>query len=180
MHSPNKHTAAVWAGDAIGRGIIYSPSGSLVEEHGESIIDLATGWDMEVRSPWRALLPKIAFMGFGEKAASKLYVTTTRVVLIREIDPWRETKGEMTPLGIPNAVATQVELKKKKLAGIRQFCEVRPQHLKLVSSKRYVKRGCTVDMRLLDRDGTQYAIAYWKTDGKDDETLGLIESRFKR
>lgn len=180
MLSTDKNQVAVWAGDQEGRAVVYNPWGSLVEEHGESIIELATGWDMNVRSPWRGILPKIVFMGFNGKAISKLYITTTRVVLIREIDPWRETKGEMTPLGMPNAVATQVELRKKKQAGIRQFCEVRPQRLRLVSRKRYVKRGCMVDMRLLGRDDTQYAIAYWKTDGKDDKTLALIESQFRR
>lgn len=180
MPPPNKHTEAIWAGDAEGRDVIYSPLGSLVEEHGELVTELATGWDMEIRSPWRALLPKILFMGFNGKAVSKLYVTTTRIVMIREIDPWRETQGEMTPLGIPNAVATQVELKQKKSAGIWHFCEVRPQRLKLVSSKRYSKRGCTVDLRLLGGDATQYAIAYWKTDGKDETMLALIESQFKR
>lgn len=180
MRAPEKETMAVWAGDAEGSGVIYSPAGSLVEEQGESIIELATGWDMDVRSPWRRVLPKMIFTGFNSKAVSKLYVTGARVVLIREIDPWRETQSDMTPLGIPNAVATQVELKTKKGAGVRHFCEVRPRQLRLVSSKRYTKRGSMVDMRLLGRDDTQYAISYWKTDGKDDRTLSLVESQFRR
>ncbi len=141
---------------------------------------VATGWDMDAFSPWRRLMPKSIFLGFNTKASSKLFITSARIVLIREIDPWRETSDQMTPLGIPNAAAKKVDLQKLKESGAREFCEVHTSGLSLVSAKRYTRRGSMIDMRLLGEDGNQYAVSYWKTDGKDDKILGLIESQFGR
>jgi hypothetical protein len=169
----------VRAGDVQGLGMLYDSRGGLIGGLGESFLQIASGWEMEVYSPWRRLLPKAVFMGFKGRAASRLYITTTRIVLIREIDSWRELSGEMTPLGIPTAVAKEARLKNLRSAGVRQFCEVYPRQLKLVSSRKFTKRGSMIDMRVLGSDDRQYAISFWKSDGKDDKTLSLIESQFK-
>lgn len=169
----------VRAGDIQGLSSLYDSGGSLIGGPGESIVQAASGWDMDVYSPWRRVLPKAVFMGFKGRAASRLYITTVRIVLIREINTWRELSEEMTPLGIPTAAAKEAHLKSLRTAGARQFCEVYPRQLKLVSSKRFTKRGSMLDMRLLGSDGKQYAISFWKSDGKDDRTLSLIESQFK-
>lgn len=170
----------VHAGNQDGLGSIYDAAGILLGRPGESLIEVAAGWDMEVWSPWRRLLPKALFVGFHGKVASKLYVTSERIVLIREIDPWRETSEEMSPLGIPNALSKQADLRKLRRAGVKEFCEVYPPTLHLVSSRRYVKRGSVVDMRMIGNNGRQYAISFWKTDGKDERLLAVLEAQFHK
>lgn len=170
----------VRVGDVAGRDTVYSPSGSLVGLPGEAFLQIAEQWDMNVRSPWRRVLPGIIFMGFNGKAESRLYITTTRIVLIRKIDAWRELFGEMTPLGIPTAVAKEARLKELKEAGVRQFCEIRPRAFRLISSRKFTKRGSRLDLQLIGDDGQQYAVSFWKTDGRDDKTLLLLESKFHR
>lgn len=173
-----RRVAPIRAGDKNGYGSVYDSSGMLVGVPGESSLEVREGWDMNVRSPWRRVVPTILFMGFSGKAASKLYITTNRIVLIREIDAWRQLAGEMTLLGAPTAIAEEAELKKSKAAGIRQFCEVQTSALKRVSSRKYTKRGSRLDLKLVGNDGQQYAISFWKTYGKDDKTLSLIEEQF--
>jgi len=165
-------------GDLDGLGKIYSEGGGLISEPGERILRVADGWDMDVISPWRRILPKTLFSGFGGRAASRLYLTTYRVVLIREVDVWREVKGELTPLGLPAAAAKEFHLKELKSAGARQFCEVRPRQFRTVKKKRIDRRRSWLDLRLLGVDGVQYSITIWKTDGVDPDTLSLIDSQF--
>jgi len=92
-------------GDLGGLGSVYSEGGVLITNSGERILKVGDGWDIDITSPWRKIFPKIIFAGFEGRASSKLYVTTERVVLIREINTWREIKEEMSPLGIPAAAA---------------------------------------------------------------------------
>lgn len=167
------------AGDDSGLLVVYSASGGLVYQSGESLLKMVTDWDMDVVSPWRRILPNTIFPGFNGRVASRLYITTKRIVLIREIDPWRTTKGEMTPLGMPNATAKFVRLKELKAAGVREFCEVHPDALKVVWSRKSTKHGSWLGMRLISTDGRQYAMTFWVTHGSDDETLGLLQSRFR-
>ncbi len=172
--------APVVAGDVDGRGKLYDRFGALVGAPGEEYIGIAEGWDMNVRSPWRRLAPRILFMGFNGRVSSKLYVTSNRIVLIREIDEWREVAGEMTILGTPTAVAKEVRLKQLKEHGVRQYCEVRQGAMRLVSAKRFLKHGSRLDLRLVGDDGQEYAISFWMGDGKDDVTLSLLASQFHR
>lgn len=168
------------AGDVEGRSTVYDTWGNLVTRPGESVLRVSQGWDMTVHSPWRRWLPRVIFLGLNKPASSRLYVTTTRIVLIRDIDPQRETVGDMTPLGMPNAVARAAELKRLKSAGVRQFCEIRTSALDLSRIRRSRKNATWLSLDLLGRDGLEYRISYWKTDGEDLETLALIESRFRR
>jgi len=103
-----------------------------------------------------------------------------RIVLIRDIDPGRELAGEMTPLGMPNAVARAVELKRLGAAGFRQFCEVHPAALSLSRVRRSRKGVTWLGLDLVGEDGAKYTLSYWKTDGEDLETLALLESRFSK
>ena len=167
------------SGDRKGLGAVYDVSGNLILLPVERILKCVANWDMDVMSPWRRVLPKTVFPGFHGKASSKLYVTSARIVLIREIDEWRELSGELTPLGLPNAAAKEKWLATHKRDGIRQFCEILPHALTVVSSRRYVKRGTMLDMKLMGDDGRQYAIMMWKTDGHDEPTLDLLRSRFR-
>ena len=118
-------------------------------------------------------------MGFGGKASSKLFVTSRRIVLVRDIDPWRELKGELTPLGIPTAAAKEAKLKKLKSLGARQYCEIRPADLRIVKEKSFDRPQSWVNLHLVGVDGKQYGITLWKTDGSDQETRALIESQFR-
>ncbi len=172
--------AIVRAGDRNGLGIVYSSWGGLICRSNESILRTAEGWDMNVRSPWRRVLPKLIFTGFGGDVSSTLYVTTTRIVLIRKIDTWRELKGDLTPLGLPNAAAREVELRNLQATGARQYCTIEPQNLTLMKWKKFSKPRSVLDLFVIGTDSRQYAITIWKPKGVDDETLSLIESRFPR
>ncbi len=144
----------------------------------ERVIRISENWDMDVISPWRRLMPNTLFAGFNGKATSRLYVTTDRIVLLRRIDSWREVKGDMTPLGMPTAIAKGVELGRLSRAGVRQFCELSPKLLRLVSASRLKKGNSWLSMRLLGDDDRKYAVMIWKTDGRDEDMLNLIESQF--
>jgi len=180
MESQGSARLIVKAGDLDGLARIYSEAGALVTEPGEEILRAATGWDATVRSPWRRFLPKILFAGFGGRASSKLFVTTKRLVLVRDIDTWRELKGELTPLGLPTAAAKEARLKKLKALGVRQYCEIRPRDFHVVKKRSFDRQRSWIDLRLVGTDGKQYAVTLWKTDGPDQETRTLIESQFSR
>ena len=170
----------VEAGDRYGLGVVYDRSGSLLLHPHEEVLRSVENWDMDVMSPWRRFLPKTVFPGFHGRASSKLYVTSTRIVLVREIDEWRELAGELTPLGLPNAAAKEKLLATLRRAGVRQYCQVLPHALVIVSCKRYVKHGSSLDLKLMGDDNQQYAIMFWKTDGRDDVTLDFLSSRFRQ
>src|SRR5438876_1055266 len=178
MESGVQSGPVVRAGDLDGLRRIYSDAGGLVTESDEEIVRVAAGWDVNVRSPWRRVLPESIFEGFSGKASSKLFITNRRIVLVRDIDPWRELKGELTPLGIPTAAAKEAKLKKLKSVGARQYCEIRPGGLRVVKEKSFDRPQAWVNLRLVGVDGNQYAVTLWKTDGPDQETRALIESQF--
>jgi hypothetical protein len=180
MESGGNARLIVSVGDLDGLARIYSEAGGLITESGEEILRVSTGWDANVSSPWRRFLPKIMFPGFGGQASSKLFVTNKRIVLVRDIDPWRELKGELTPLGLPTAAAKEARLKKLKSLGARQYCEIRPRNLRVAKQKSLDRPRSWVSLRLVGNDGKQYAVTLWKTDGPDQETRSLIESQFSR
>src|SRR5438876_11869599 len=179
METSGNALPIVRVGDLDGLASIYSEAGGLITEYGEEILRATTGWDANVSSPWRRFLPRIMFPGFGGRASSKLFVTNKRIVLVRDIDPWRELKGELTPLGLPTAAAKEARLKKLKALGGRQYCEIRPQNLRVVKKRSFDRRQSWIDLRLIGTDGRQYAVTLWKTDGPDQDTRTLIESQFR-
>lgn len=168
------------AGDQAGRLDVYTAAGELILLPHESLLRTSSGWDMTVISPWRRFLPKVIFLGFNKRASSRLYITTQRIVFLREIDPWRETTPEMTPLGMPNAVARGAELRKLRASGAWQFCEVSTNRLRVVRVQRSRAGVTWIGLRLIGDNGRQYRVSFWKTDGEDVDTLSLIETRFRR
>lgn len=180
MPRPPLKSDIVRAGSVEGHRTVYGSTGDLILQSGESILNVSTGWDMTATSPWRRFLTGVIFLGFSRKASSRLYITTRRLVLIREIDPWREAGPGMTPLGMPDAIAKKVELEKLSARGIRQFCEVVPGRLRVVKARRSRKAGAWLGLMLLGDDGRKYWLSYWKTDGEDAKTLALLESQFQR
>ncbi len=167
-------------GGYAGLGRIYTRDGNLLVNDGESLLKVSSNWDIGVLSPWRQVLPHVVFEGFGGKAKSRLYITTKRIVLIREIDLWRQVKGELTPLGLPKAAEKEDKLRRLAEAGAKQFCEIWPQNLRVVRAKVLNRRRSWMDLQLMGVDAKQYAITIWKTDGRDPETLALLDSRFPR
>lgn len=170
----------VRAGDYEGVGKVYSQWGGLITRPDEQILRSADDWEMDVRSPWRSVLPGMIFMGFTGPISSKLFVTTDRIVLIRKIDPFRELKGELTPLGLPKAAEKEVALRKLQAAGARQFCEIWPKHLRIAKLKKHGRPAHAMDMFLIGTDGVQYALSFWKPQGSEPDVVALIESRFPR
>lgn len=168
------------AGDIDGLGRIYDSNGTLIPRGGEQILSRDGGWDLNVLSPWRRFLPHVMFAGFNGKAASQLYVTSRRIVLLREIDVWRELKADLTPLNLPNAAAAEGRLKAVKEMGAREYCEINPSDLRVVRARsRNWPESSWVDLRLIGTDRKRYAITLWKTDGKNETLLELLLSRFR-
>ena len=178
MEATKDQRPVVRTGDLDGLGKVYSEWGGLITKSGEEILKTFEGWDLDVSSPWRKVLPKTIFAGFGGKASSKLFVTTDRIVLVREIDVWRELKEELSPLGVPAAAAKEVHLRRLKSAGVRQFCEIWPRNFRVVKMKRIDKRWSSLDLRLVGIDGRRYEVIISKTDGLDPLTLTFIQSQF--
>lgn len=179
MESKSAPKGVLHSGDRDGLGVVYDSAGQLLILPGEASIATLANWDLDIISPWRRVVPKTIFAGFHGKASSRLYVTSARMVLIRDIDEWRELSEQLTPLGLPSAAAREAELKNLKSLGSRQFCEIFPANLRTVSAKRYRKHLSMLDLRLIGNDGRQYGIMFWKTDGKDEPAIALIESRFR-
>ncbi len=180
MNRGKQTHSGIRAGDLDGLGKVYSQWGGLLPATGEQVIKSVEGWEMNVKSPWRSVLPGMIFVGFTGPVSSRLYITSERIVLIREIDILRELRDQMTPLGLPEAVASEAMLRKKKAEGAREFCEIRPALLRVSRVKRHGKPSRAVDLYLNGTDSRQYAVAVWKVSGSDPETISLIESRFAR
>jgi hypothetical protein len=170
----------VRAGSLEGLRTVYTAEGELITLPGERILHVDQGWDLHVRTPWRRFLPTIVFMRFPGDTSSRLYVTTDRIVLIREIDPFRETKGDMTPYGFPSAVAKKIQLSEAKAAGARAFCELLPQRLLIVKLQQAEHPRSWVDLRLLAPQATQFAVTFWSGKESDPEMQAIILSRFAR
>lgn len=180
MNRGKQTQLAIRAGDLDGLGKVYSQWGGLLSAPGEQTIRSVEGWEMDVKSPWRSVLPGMVFVGFTGPVSSRLHVTSERIVLIREIDIFRELRDQMTPLGLPEAAATEAILRRKKEAGAREYCEIRPAFLRIAREKRHGKPSRAVDLYLVGTDARQYAVSVWKVSGSDPETISLIESRFAR
>ncbi len=179
--SPEKQTIpAVRAGDLDGLGRVYSEWGGLIPAHGEQLLRTAENWEMDVKSPWRSVMPGMIFVGFMGPISSRLHITSERIVLIREIDVFRELRDQMTPLGLPKAAETEAILRRKKAAGAREYCVLRPAALRISRVKRHGKPSRALDLYLIDADSRQYAVSVWKVVGADPDTISLIESRFAR
>ncbi len=174
----DKPLRVVHAGDLDGLGTVYDEMGSLITKPGEHILKIAENWDIDISSPWRKVLPKIIFAGFEAKGSSRLYITTQRIVLVRDIDTWRQLKEELSPLGVPAAAAKEVHLRRLKSAGARQFCEIWPRNLRVVKIKRIDRRWSWLGLRLIGTDSRQYAITMYRTEGLDPETLTVLQSQF--
>src|SRR5207247_11304968 len=132
MEATKDQRPVVRTGDLDGLGKVYSEWGGLITKSGEEILKTFEGWDLDVSSPWRKVLPKTIFAGFGGKASSKLFVTTDRVVLVREIDVWRELKEELSPLGVLAESSKEVHLRSLKSAREQQFYEVGTRNFRYV------------------------------------------------
>ena len=170
----------VRVGDLSGLGSIYDVSGQLILKTDERILKVAEGWDLQARLGWKRLLPQVIFDGFNSPVKSALYVTTDRVVLIRDIDVWRETKSDMSILGIPGGVAKAADLKRLARLGAREYCELVPRKLHVSSLRRLKKLRAWLDFKLVGEDGQKYAILLSKVEGEDEETSALLESQFPR
>jgi hypothetical protein len=166
----------VRVGDIGGLGRVYTESGAVITRAGETILRILENWDMSVTSPWRRFLPKIMLDSSDGKVSSRLYVTTERIIFVRQVDAWAEMKSELTPLGIPAASSKQQRLSSIIPRGARKYCEVYPGYLRLVKSR---QKRSWLGLLLLDSDNRQYRFDFWKSDDKED-LFTLIKSRFKQ
>jgi hypothetical protein len=170
----------VRVGGLDGLNTVYTSEGDLITLPDERILGADKGWELEVATPWRRFLPTVIFPAYRGDVSSRLYVTTDRIVFIREIDPFRETKGDMTPYGFPGAVAKKVHLKEAKAAGARAFCEFWPKRLSIARLREFDRPQSWVDLRLLGPEAKQYAVTLWSGKGSDPKMQALVLSRFAR
>ncbi len=154
---------------------IYTPKGDLSFLVGETVVRVFRGWDMSVRSPWRKFLPGMVFSSLHGDVSSSLYITSKRIVFIRNIDIWKEVKPLLTPLGLPAAAEKEAHLKRLRSVGARKYCEIWPSQL-AISRTLPLKNG--VSLLTQGLDGRQYAISFWNRGRTGKESFALIESRF--
>ncbi len=181
MPAPPSQHALVRAGDEDGLGRVYSADGGLLTSAGETVIQSSEGWDLNASSPWRRVLPGIIFEGFNGEVSSRLYVTNERIVLVRDFDVLRELGGEFTPVGAPTATAEAIRRRRLKSLGVRAYCEIWPQTLKVVKEKFFAKPRSWLNLKLIGTDGVQYALLIWRwRKDPDDAMLNLLRTRFSR
>jgi len=165
---------AVRAGILEGLGSVYSLYGGLLPRSDERLLLMRQGCELAVSGTWRVFFAKAIFHSLPRKSTGKLYITDCRIVFIREIDPWKEARPLMTPLGIPTGIAKNFELKAIKERGGRHYCVLDTNKLRVRRSRRW-KRG--LQLFLEGSDGERYVATFY-TDVADPAFLSLLEGQF--
>ena len=102
-----KGSAGAWApvhgGDVDGIGRLYSENGNLILLPQERLIGQRANCDVAAYASWRIIFPKSIFRPQPGTPSGTLFVTSSRLVFIRNIDVWKEVKPLLTPLGLPAA-----------------------------------------------------------------------------
>ena len=169
-----KGSAGAWApvhgGDVDGIGRLYSENGNLILLPQERLIGQRANCDVAVYASWRIIFPKSIFRPQPGTPSGTLFVTSSRLVFIRNIDVWKEVKPLLTPLGLPAAAEKEADLSKKKSVGARQYCEILLTHLRVVELKR---KPWQIRIRLLSGD-RRYEL-FVRSDRDDPRFFDLLE-----
>ena len=171
MTSGDSAGQAIRSGDVDGLGRLYSEFGGPILHSQEVILAERQGCDLAAYSSWRLFFPKRIFHPLPGKPSGTIHVTSHRLILLREIDVWKEVKPLLTPLGLPTAAEKEAKLNRQKAIGARQYCEIFPSHLQLVRVRR--KSGL-LDMRLSGTDGSKYEVFFY-TDRDDPAFFDFLE-----
>jgi hypothetical protein len=164
------------AGDVEGLGRVYSETGIPILSSGETLLGRREACDLAAYGSWRIIFPKRLFHPLSGKPSGTMYVTTERLIFLREIDIWKEVKSLLTPLGLPAAAEKESKLKQLRAAGARQFCEIFRYRLQVVQTRR--KSWGLLHLRLLTVDGAKYEVFVY-TDRNDSNFFDLVEGTFR-
>ncbi len=180
---------AVRPGSLDGFGTIYDQEARLIAKSNERIEREAARWDAEVLSPWKRVLPKILFdfqdPRLHRGLQSALYITSERIVLIREVPGWGESRSRMAPPFRSGGMTAEEEVALIQrlafpLSKGRQYLEVWPDRLDVVELNRSDRRRSFLEVRAHGRDRREFRIYFQRESGPDPTTSALIESRFPR
>ena len=159
------------AGDVDGLGRIYSEFGGLILRTDEILLAQRQGCDVAAYGSWRIFFPRRLFHPLPGRPSGTVYLTSDRLIFIRNIDIWREVKPLLTPLGLPAAAERESKLKGMKAKGARQYCEVLRAGFKLMRAKR--KPGL-LHLRLARLDNQKYEVFVY-VDKDDPAFFDLVE-----
>jgi len=175
MVEKSKLHSAIRAGDLDGLGRVYSIAGELMMSPGEQTVAVQDGCDTHITGSWRSLFAKKIFSGTSGPPNGRLYTTSQRLVLIRDVDVWQEVKPLLTPLGLPAAAETEARLKQVKARGGRQYCEISTTELTLDRTR--VKHSMLI-LYLTGPGGQRFRVIVHTAEHRPD-FYTQIESRFK-
>jgi len=159
-------------GDIDGLGRVYAETGSLVTNSSEKVITTRSGCDLHVSESWRSLFVRTLFAVAPGKLAGRLHLTDRRMVLIRDIDVWKEVKPLLTPLGFPAAAEKHSRLKEIKARGARQYCEI---DLATVSISHAREKSTMLFLYITGSNGQKYRVIVY-TDLADSRFFSNIKA----
>ena len=169
-------TPPICSGDLDGLGRVYSATGALVLFSGEELLATQDGCDLHASESWRSFFAKTLFSAIPGKVTGKLYLTDRRLVLIRDVDVWKEVKPLLTPLGLPTAAQKEARLKDLKSRGARQYCEIQQQ---LVTLSRSRENRSMLFLYLTTTSQRRYRVVIY-VEAADTSLFPAIKARFAR
>ncbi len=172
----NDANAGIEVGDLDGLNRIYGPDGGVLTKSGETVLGVRDRCELGAFESWRKLFAPLVFESLRGASAGRVFVTTERLVFLREIDTWKQVKASMSPLGLPGAVVKEAELNRIKGAGGRQYFQLWTSGFSLAWAKRV---DGLIGLRLVGRDGRKWRVVV-HADIDDPPFFALIEGRFPR
>jgi len=166
--------APVYCGDVDGMGRVYSENGNLILLPQERLIGQRANCDLAAYGSWRILFPKSIFRSQPGTPSGTLFVTSGRLVFIRNIDVWKQVKPLLTPLGLPAAAEKEAALSKKKSVGARQYCEILLAPVWVIQLRR---KSWQMRIRLLS--GERRYELFVRSDKDDPGFFDLLEGRLR-
>jgi len=172
MTNPTSPESPIRAGDIDGLGRVYSEQGGPILHSRETVLAQRKGCDIAAYGSWRIFFPKRLFHPMPGSPKGTIYLTSERLLFVRDIDVWQEVKPLLTPLGLPTAAEKRSKLSKLKERGARQYCEVLRAKLRPVRMKR---KRMLLHFRLLSEDHRKYELFVY-TDTDDPSFFEFLEN----
>jgi len=147
------------AGDIDGLNRIYSSVGALVTLPNERVLAVWPGFDMAVFSGWSIFTSKCLVDSGPSPPYGRLYSTSARIVMMREVDIQKEIRPLLTEHGISGAERLADRLASLASRHGRYYAELWPAHLRLMKTKRLLwGKVKQFNLNLLSDDGARFQV----------------------